>query len=226
VGQMLAASPEAVVGWMRSHPLEALTLTDPAGIDNLEFCVLDLLRRGVPGDLMECGVWRGGLTIFMRGLLRAFGVTGRRVWVADSFEGLPCPDAELSPVDAVAHEFLALIDGLRADQADVRASFERFDLLDDQVRFLPGWFEHSLPTAAIESLALLRLDADYYESTRTILDHLYTKVSPGGFVIVDDYRIANFGAGRAVDEFRHTHGIEEPLQEVNAQAVFWRKSSR
>jgi O-methyltransferase len=223
--QMLACSPERIVGWMRNHPLEAFTLTNEAGIDNVENCVLSVLERGVPGDLMECGVWKGGLTILMRGLLKACGVVGRKVWVADSFQGLPAPDPVLSPVDAISHEFLTLVDRLAVSEEDVRDNFARFDLLDHQVQFLPGWFSESLPAAPIQSLAVLRLDADYYDSTFPILEHLYPKVSVGGFVIVDDYRILNFGAGLAVDEYRMQHGIEDPMIVINDQAAYWQKSS-
>ena len=90
-----------------------------------------------------------------------------------------------------------------ADQ--VRANFDRYGLLDDQVRFLEGWFADTLPMAPIEQLAILRLDGDLYESTMDALVPLYEKVSPGGFVIVDDYG-AWEPCRKAVDDFRAQHG--------------------
>src|SRR5207247_7268875 len=103
-------------------------------LDNLEFCIEQVIAKGVPGDLIETGVWRGGATIFMRAVLKAYGVTDRYVWVADSFEGLPPPDTGKYPHDAGdrLHEARELAVSLE----QVKANFDRYGLLDDQVRFL------------------------------------------------------------------------------------------
>ena len=95
-------------------------------------------------------------------------------------------------------------------------------LLDAQVCFLPGWFRDTLPKAPIERLALMRLDGDWYESTRDALENLYPKLSPGGFAIIDDYGIP-IGCRRAVDEYRQRHAIQEPLTWVNGATVYWRR---
>ena len=156
-----------------------------------------------PGDLIETGVWRGGATIFMRAILKARGVTDRLVWVADSFAGLPPPDTARYPQDEgiTLHQFPQLAVPLER----VQDNFRRYGLLDEQVRFLKGWFRDTLPTAPIERLAILRLDGDLYESTIQALDSLYHKLSVGGFVIVDDY--GNVAACRqAVHDFRAEHG--------------------
>jgi len=106
---------------------------------------------------------------------------------------------------------------------EVRRNFERFGLLDDRVRFLVGWFRDTLPNAPVERLALIRLDGDMYESTAVALESLYPKLSPGGFVIVDDYGVP--GARAATDDFRAEHGIEEPLELIDWAGAFWRKSN-
>jgi hypothetical protein len=105
----------------------------------------------------------------------------------------------------------------------VRSHFARFGLLDDDVVFLQGLFSETLPGAPIERLSLLRVDADTYESTLDALRPLYSKLSSGGFCIVDDY-YAFKDCQRAVDEFRLEQGINEPIQRIDGCGIFWRKS--
>ena len=105
--------------------------------------MLDILDRRVPGDLIETGVWRGGACIFMRALLKAFGDTQRKVWLADSFMGLPKPDSENYPADL--GDSLWTVQELRISVEIVKSNFERYGLLDEQVCFLPGWFRETLP---------------------------------------------------------------------------------
>jgi hypothetical protein len=92
------------------------------------------------------------------------------------------------------------------------------------VRFLAGWFRETLPTAPIERLAILRIDADMYEATSLALHHLYPKLACGGYVIVDDYGVLQ-GCRRAVDDFRSRHGITEPVQPIDRAAVFWQRAN-
>jgi O-methyltransferase len=204
----------------RDWPMDAETMVGIKRLDNLEFCVGDVVRRGVPGDLIETGVWRGGATIFMRAALEAFGDETRTVWVADSFQGLPKPDPSMTNDVADA---LWQYQELAVSLDQVKANFERYGFLDDRVRFLPGWFQDTLPTAPIEKLSVLRLDGDMYESTMVALDALYPKLSPGGYVIVDDYHAIQ-GCHQAVNEFREREGIDEPLQQVDWTCMFWRKA--
>lgn len=198
-------------------------------LDNIQACMLDVVERGVPGDFIETGVWRGGTTIFVRALLKALGVTDRRVWVADSFQGLPEPDAEKFPNEARAHASKAMatdFNHLAVSRADVEANFARFGMLDEQVRFLEGWFKDTLPTAPIERLAVMRLDGDYYESTMDALTNLYDKLSPGGYVVIDDYgEDAWTYCAKAVDEFRRQRGITDELKRVDSKCYYWQRSS-
>lgn len=205
----------------RRNDPPALTMAGADALDNVQYCVEAALALEVPGDLLEAGVWRGGLTILMRGLLAAHDVRDRKVWVADSFEGLPEVDPEVDPEDALAHELLATVGGLSVSADDVRAAFASHDLLDDQVGFLEGWFSETLP-GPVESLAVLRLDGDYYGSTRDVLEALYPKLSPGGFLIIDDYGLP-VGCRRAVDEYRAAHGIEAPMTMINERIACWQR---
>lgn len=189
-------------------------------LDNLDACIRTVVEDDVPGDLMECGVWRGGASIFMRAALEARGDIGRRVWVADSFQGVPQPELHVFPDDEQGR---ALAGAMAIPLEEVRANFARYGFLDDRVSFLPGFFRDTLPSVPVERLAVLRLDGDLYESTFVALESLYDRVSPGGFVIIDDYH--SFEPARtATDDFRRDHGIDDPLERVDWTEVFWRKS--
>lgn len=203
----------------RIWPSYADTMIGLRRLDHLQHCVETVLRDGIEGDLIETGVWRGGACIFMRGVLAAYGAADRRVFVADSFEGLPLPDEKRFPADAgdVHHQqrFLAV------SEAQVRRNFERYGLLDDQVVFLKGWFKDTLPAARIAKLSILRLDGDMYESTMDALSNLYPKLAPGGFCIIDDYSLA--GCRQAVDEYRNRHRIDAELVPIDWTSCYWRK---
>ena len=205
----------------RDWPLEAETMVGLKRLDNLRHCVTSVIRNGVPGDLIETGVWRGGSSIFMRAILKAYGDTSRKVWLADSFRGLPPPDPARYPVDE--GDTLWKYAELAIPMEQVKANFSRYGLLDDQVAFLPGWFRDTLPTAPIERLAVLRLDGDLYESTMEALVALYPKVSAGGFVIVDDYGLPTCRA--AIEDFRLAQGITDPIQLIDWTGAFWQRST-
>ena len=166
-------------------PAQAETMIGRKRLSQLQRCIEEVLRENIPGDLIECGVWRGGATIFMRAMLKAYGDLQRQVWVADSFKGLPPPDVENYYLDK--DDRLHRFEQLSVSLEQVKANFARYGLLDDQVHFLPGWFKDSLPTASIDRLAVLRADGDMYESTTQILTYLYPKLSVGGYCIIDDY---------------------------------------
>jgi hypothetical protein len=200
-------------------PSRAHTMIGLKRLTNLETLIEDILENDVPGDLLEAGAWRGGATIFMRAVLEAHGVRDRVVWVADSFEGLPPPNPEEFPADAGLD--LSGIEELAVSVEEVKRNFSRYGLLDDQVRFLKGWFSDTFPTAPIEKLALLRLDGDLYESTMDTLIPLYPKVSSGGYVIADDYFIP--AERQAVDDYRAKHGIVAPLKVIDWTGVYWQK---
>jgi len=201
-------------------PIEADTMIGSKRLDNLQHCVSDVLERSVPGDLIETGVWRGGASIFMRAILKAYGDTDRTVWVADSFQGLPKPNAEKYPADAgdVHWQY----EELKVSFDEVKRNFEKYKLLDEQVRFLVGWFSETLPAAPIKKLAILRLDGDMYESTMDALRALYPKVSIGGYVIVDDYFLP--GCRKAIEEFRTENRLTEPIEQIDWGGVFFKKT--
>ena len=201
-------------------PSRAHTMIGVPRLDNLRACVETVLDDGVEGDFIETGVWRGGACIFMRGILKAYGSDDRVVWVADSFAGLPQNDPAKYPKESSA-QFHVHAD-LAVSLEQVQSNFARYGLLDGQVKFLKGWFRDTLPGAPIRKLAVLRLDGDLYESTMDALT-LYPKLSPGGFVIVDDYNNVK-ACNDAIEDCRKERGITDPLQLIEGGGGFWRKS--
>jgi O-methyltransferase len=206
----------------------AVSMLPLARFNNLQSCIMDVLECGVPGDLIETGVWRGGATIFMRGQLKACDVLDRTVWVADSFEGLPEPDAERFPLEALAHGGKVMnrvYNKFAVSLEEVQQNFRAYGLLDEQVRFLKGWFKDTLPKASIRALSIMRLDGDYYESTWDSLINLFDKLSVGGYAIIDDYGEDTWTyCRRAVDDFRSLRGIDDPMIRVDSKCFYWQRT--
>jgi len=205
----------------RDWPVFAQTMIGTGRLSHLRRCVEDVITRRVPGDFIEAGVWRGGAAIMMRAVLVAYGIRDRRVWLADSFSGLPPPRAEHEPDSGANwHTFAEL----EVSQKEVEENFRLYGLLDDQVQFVPGWFSESLASVAQRSWALIRIDADMYGSTSEALEALYPRLSPGGYIIIDDYGGVE-ACKHAVEDFRAKHDITEPIQPVDWTAVCWRRDS-
>ena len=200
-------------------PPGAMTMIGRKRLDDIQYCVTDAIERDVPGDMIETGVWKGGTTILMRAVLKAYGDRDRSVYVADSFEGLPPPDPQLYPADEGL--FFNLVDCLAVGLEEVQAGFERYGLLDDRVVFVKGWFRDTLPGLADHHWSVIRLDGDLYESTIDSLTNLYPGLSPGGWLIIDDYAIDACRA--AVTDYRAEHGIAEELHRIDWTGVRWRK---
>ncbi len=206
----------------RDWPSQAYTMIGLSRLRNIRFLLGKAFDEKVPGDFIETGVWRGGACIYARAVMMARNESERKVFVADSFEGLPPPNEDDYPADMADphHTF----EELRVSQTEVENNFAKFGLLDDNVVFLKGWFKDTLPSAPIKQIAVLRLDGDMYESTIQALDALYDKVSPGGYVIIDDYILEN--CAKAVNDFRTSRGISAPLIDVDEAAVWWQVPQR
>lgn len=185
-------------------------MTSPARllsvIDSVRYCT----ARGIEGAFAECGVWRGGSVLAMILTLQQLGVDERDVHLFDTFEGMTEPTgADTSPYHPPASEMWAaeqgrpwrfLFDGETNSEAAVREVIASSGYPAERVHFSAGPVEHTLPAAAPERIALLRLDTDWYESTRHELEHLYPRVQRGGVLIIDDYGHWD-GCRRAVDEY-------------------------
>lgn len=205
-------------GW--DWPMHAHTMIGQKRLENVRTLTECIIENNIPGDLIETGVWRGGASIMMRAVLYACDISDRKVYLADSFEGLPPPDAAKYPADtdSIFHEFSELA----VSQEQVQENFMAYGLLDEQVVFVKGWFRDTLPGLNVKKLALIRLDGDMYESTMDALESLYDRLSPGGYVIVDDYHVVP-ACKKAVHDFWSTQNISPKIQEIDGVGIFWKK---
>ncbi len=205
-------------GW--DWPSKAFTMIGTKRLANVRQLSELVLRKNVPGDFVETGVWRGGACIMARAVFAAYGVTDRRVVLCDSFMGLPAPNTEKYPADdgSKFHEY----DDLAVSMETVKENFSKFDLLDDQVVFLPGWFRDTMPIVPSVKIAILRLDGDLYESTIEPLEHLYDRVSPSGWIIVDDYHVVP-SAKAAVHDFLELRKLKPTIHEIDGVGVYFQK---
>lgn len=204
----------------RDWPAKAHTMIGFERLRNVRTLMSQVISDGVPGDFVETGVWRGGACIYMRAVLKALDIVDRKIWVADSFAGLPAPDLNRYPtqdIDDIHHTFKDLAVSLET----VQENFRKYDLLDGQVNFLKGWFKDTLPSAPIASIAILRLDGDMYASTMDALQALGHKVNPGGFIIVDDFGAVE-GCRRAIADYRAEKGIDAPIYDIDGIGAYWR----
>jgi len=193
---------------------DAETMVGTRQLDNMQSCIRSVLDDKIQGDMVEAGVWRGGMSIFMRACLKAYGVTDRTVWLADSFAGLPPIDRSVDTCDWNSGDMAVSLE-------EVQRNFARYGLLDAQVGFVKGFFNDTLP-GPIGKLSILRADADLYASTTDVLSALYPKLSSGGYVVLDDYSNLR-DCRQAIDNYRREHGITEEIQAIDRNSVFWRK---
>jgi O-methyltransferase len=215
----------------RDWPLHALTMTGLVRLDDLQRCVETIVHDSIAGDLIETGSWRGGSSVLMRATLDSLGADDRTVWVADSFEGFPEPDASSGP-DAASSgyagslaPYFAAFDYLAVPLQEVQEAFARLGYVRG-VTFVPGFFEQTLPELASGEgrWSIIRLDGDTYDVTLLALRCLYPRLSPGGYLIIDDYFDID-ECREAVDDFRREHSIEEPLEQVDWSCARWRRTS-
>ena len=201
------------------HPKRAHTMIGLKRLDNIQQCFENVLQDNIEGDLIETGVWRGGATIFMSGLIKSY-LQKRKVFVCDSFNGLPKPDVEKYPDDCGDQHWT--YKDLNVSIEEVYNNFKSYDLLTDNVVFVEGWFDQTLPLLKGEVFSIIRLDGDMYGSTWAALENLYPKLSIGGYLIVDDWLLE--GANKSVLDYRKMYNIDDELEFINDHSVFWRKT--
>jgi O-methyltransferase len=201
----------------RDWPHSAHTMIGLKRMNNLHESLDYVRENNIQGDFIETGVWRGGASIFAKKYFDLYGMN-RKVFVADSFKGLPPPQVQEDAGDP--HH---TIDFLRVSLADVQNNFKLYGALDENVIFLEGWFEDTLPNnTSIGELSVLRMDGDMYKSTMDVFDSCYHKVVKGGRVIIDDYCIPN--CKNAVHKFREVNSFTEEITVIDQCGIFWTKN--
>lgn len=180
----------------------------------------ELNEQGVTGDLVVCGVWNGGSSALMaRATADHPGQIGPRApWLFDSFQGLPPPGDK----DAVTDHQKRLLEGLNHGRVDrVKEVFERLEAPLDTDRIVPGWFNETLEQAPVGDIALLHIDADWYDSVKYVLEQLYDRVVPGGYLVLDDYGYWE-GCDRAWEDFCTERKIDLPLERIDVNGAYIR----
>ena len=192
--------------------------------------LLDEVRiEHVKGDYVECGVWRGGISLFMSGYAKVYEQVDRKTWLFDSFEGVPVgnsierwKDANGVPLDSGWEES----GDLSVSLENVQRHFVQYDVDGPSNVFVQGWFSKTLPATDVQSIAVLIVDGDLYSSTYLVLQHLYHRVSIGGWVILDDWGVDQ--SRQAVEDFRKQHGITEEITLHDPPGCYpvarWRKA--
>ena len=196
---------------------DAYTLIGYKRLNNIHFCIENILKHDIEGDFIETGVYRGGATIFMAYLNKHYNLN-KKVFVADSFKGLPCPDDRDKFDNGLQNHCLG---DFSVSLDSVKKNFEDFNLLDDNIIFIEGFFDTSLKNADIGKLSILRLDCDLYSSTMEVLDILYDKVSLGGYIIVDDMCLP--GCNKAIVDFRNKKNIQSEIHIIDWTGIYWIK---
>lgn len=208
------------------------TMTSDLRLAALVEATRHVVRQGIPGDIVECGVWRGGSMMAVARTLLELGAADRHLWLFDTFEGMTEPgEADISIGGESAAALLASSSRedpasvwCRATLPEVEAAMRGTGYDAAKIHYVQGRVEDTLPGRAPGGIALLRLDTDWYESTRHELVHLYPRLNVGGVLIVDDYGHWQ-GARRAVDEYleREAPGLLlHRIDYTGRSAVKWR----
>jgi hypothetical protein len=184
------------------HPY---TMVGNSRLRGLYRAIRYVVSNGIPGDIVECGVARGGSAALMGITLKRLGAN-RTLWIYDNFEGLPEP-TENDPDWEIAKNYVGTC---RGDLEEVTSLFDKLDILS-KCRVVKGLFQDTLPSSDVARIAVLHIDCDWYDSVMACLEHLYKRVSLGGLIQIDDYGFWA-GARKAVDEFIDKHGIEAKLR--------------
>jgi O-methyltransferase len=183
-------------------------------------------QKGIEGVIIECGVAEGGTAAMMALTNREIGTIKRQKWFFDSFEGLPEPTAEDYQNGKTGHFIRPLPPGacLGTIEQVSNLLFEKLRLPESEIHLVKGWFQETLPIhrEQVGPIAVLRLDGDWYESTKIPLENFFDQVSPGGYIIIDDYATC-FGSRKAVDEFRAERNITTPLIPDGRGGVWFEK---
>ena len=196
-------------------PQDAETMIGVKRLANIKYCIEQIVKDHIQGDVIECGVWRGGACIWMKAILDLYS-DKRKVFVADSFNGFPEPKFNWDK----GAEFLDAPE-LKVSRKEVEENFRKYNLLDDCVEFVEGFFGDTLPKLN-NQFSLIRADGDLFESTIDILSNLYPKLAVGGYIIIDDYYSMKC-CSEAVNQYRTMFGITEQLRTIDPIAVYWRK---
>jgi O-methyltransferase len=219
ISHIVSTTPfHPLINWGEKYRLTLLPWT---ALENIHEVIKKTIENNIEGDFVETGVWKGGACILAKSIYNELD-TNRKVYCADSFEGLPKPSPEYHQDTNDTHYLDPM---LSVSLDDVKNNFKKFKLLDDNVIFVKGWFKDTMPNFPVDKISILRLDGDMYESTIQVLESLYDKLSVGGYCIVDDYY--HMGCKMAIEDFRSKRNITSPIIKIddnpNNEVHYWVK---
>jgi len=187
------------------------TLTSHERVNALRQAVIYIVKAGIPGAIVECGVWRGGSMLVIANTLVELGATDRELHLFDTFESMPPPGTH--DVDVWGHHAADTFDAALANpvyayipQDQIKSLLVAAGYPAERLHFVKGMVEQTIPDGAPEHIALCRLDTDWYESTAHEMEHLYPRITPSGVLLIDDYG-HYLGSKRAVDEYIEKHRL-------------------
>jgi O-methyltransferase len=222
IAQMLISTPSA----RSMHFARTLLLIKPRytmvtnrNLINLYALIETIEANQAPGDIVECGVWNGGSAAMMGlALSKSQQNIRRSIWLFDSFSGLPKPGNKDGSIEQEYY-----FEGLnRGNLGHVEHVFRKLLVSMHNVRIVRGWFDETLPSAHIDQIALLHIDADWYESVKLVLETFYDSVVPGGFIVLDDYGYWE-GCKRAIDEFCIERDIDIIIKQADRVGAYFQK---
>jgi O-methyltransferase len=208
------------------------SLVGVGGLEVTYRAVKDVCERNIRGDLIELGVARGGCAALMASIAfnkEICGEIDRKLWLFDSYEGLPDPtDMDFNPDlgDGTGDHARPLPKGSCLGQLNEVQDlmFKKNDFPKEKIEFIKGWFDKTVPVTKkdIQEIAVLRIDGDWYESTKCCLENLYENVTAGGYVIIDDYQSC-YGCKRAVDEFIQNRRLNPDIKFDGRGGCYFKK---
>ena len=191
-------------------------------VDQMEYLLRDIIKRKVPGVIVETGSWRCGMVAWCAALLDQLEPQSTRgVCAFDAFGEFPKATAG-SAKDASIHPLVEFLFEKPWDFNRILTELRSRSLLSRRMTFAKGLFENTVPASDFDAIAILRLDGDYYDSTMLVLKHYYKRLSHGAWVVIDDYNNPFLGCRQAVDEFRSRNGITSPIIDTHGGSVYWR----
>jgi O-methyltransferase len=196
---------------------DVYSMGDIQEIQLIEECINNIIKNNIEGDIIEAGVWKGGMAMWMKNLLNYYG-DNRKLWLFDTFGIFP---ESLYDKDKKIHLLTEYLFSKKYDINDVRNNFKKLNLLDDTINFVVGDFKDTVPKTDISKIAILRLDSDYYDATLIMLEKYYFKIVKGGYIIIDDYNNEYLGAKEAILFFRNKYNIMETIINKGNGYVYW-----
>jgi hypothetical protein len=194
------------------------SMCEPAEINQIQLLLENIINDNITGCIVEMGVWRGGMSMWMQSILRYYR-DKRDIWLFDTFGRFPTSS---DSKDQYIHSITQMLFENSPTITDVKNNFMTNGLLDSNIKFVAGDIKDTVPVSPIQNIALLHCDTDYYDSTKTILENFYSRIVLGGYIVIDDYNNDFLGCKTAVDEFRNKYGIQTPIVDTHAGSVYWR----